>query len=296
MNERVISPEELPIWVPGEILSASDGLDWRGVGQRTFRYTGLDVPIPPLDHFMIVRYSTGSTPMDRCIDGHWSRTNCNTGDVSLMTMHEPSHWHWTQNIDVSHIYLATELMNRVASDITDRPVSEVRLHDLLQVQDPALLSILDALTAEAKHQSVGGTLYAEALGVQLAVHLLRHYANIEYPKDPGISGLSRHRLQRVLDYIEAHLHERISVQDLADIAGLGLWTFTRQFRTSTDCSPYAYIVQRRVCRAKLLLTTSHLEIKEIAGQCGFADQSHLTRAVQACAGMTPAQLRATARH
>ena len=95
---RAITPEELLDWVPGTILSSSDKLGWKGVSHRAYHYAGLDVFIPPLDHFMVVRYAAGQTPMDRCFDDRWSRAQCAPGDASLLTMSQASHWHsrcWT---------------------------------------------------------------------------------------------------------------------------------------------------------------------------------------------------------
>src|SRR5699024_213874 len=177
---KIITPEELTTWVTGDILAASDELGWQGVGQRTYRYTGLDAPIPPLDHFMLVRYGVGDTKMDRRVDGRWTRSVCEVGDVSLLTMHEPSHWHWTENIDVSHVYLNMGLMRRVAEDMTDKAIADISLHDALRVRDALLLNIIDSITAESTAPGIGGSMYAEALGVQLAVHLLRNYATVHY--------------------------------------------------------------------------------------------------------------------
>ncbi len=289
--DRVISPQELPTWVPGEVLCASDDLGWKGVGQRTYRYKGLDVPIPPLDHFMVVRYSIGHTPMDRCFDEHWSRAHCVAGDVSSLTMSEPSHWHWTEEIDVSHVYLSTELMSRVASDVMDRPIADVRLHDVLNTQDPTLVAITDAITNEAQHQGIGGALYVEALGMQLSVHLLRHYASISFRNPETRCCLSSVQLRRVREFIAAHLHEPLTIQDLAEAIDLGAWTFARQFRATVGCAPHAFVIEQRVKRATTLLTEGSLAIKEIAALCGFADQAHMTRAVRARVGVTPAQVR-----
>lgn len=145
-------------------MSASDGLGWKGVSHRAYRYTGLDVPIPPMDHVMIVRYRSGQTPMERQLDGQWTKAACGPGDFSLLTHSEHSHWYWTQCIEVSHTYLSEALMCRVASDIMERPVAQVRLLDLLRVQDPIVTSIADAITLEAQQRGLGGALYAEALG------------------------------------------------------------------------------------------------------------------------------------
>jgi len=287
----LISPPDLPKWVPGRILSASDGLGWKDVSHRSYRYTGLDVPIPPIDHVMIVRYRSGQTPMERCLDGKWSKAACEPGVFSLLTHCEPSHWHWTQCIDVSHTYLSEALMCRVASDVMDRPVAAVRLLDLLSAQDPIVTSIADAITLEAQQQGLGGALYAESLAMQLTVHLLRRYAAVTYKDSLGSGALSPGRLRRLDEYIETHLQENITIEQLARVAELGVWTFTKHFKSTTGRSAHAYVMDRRVERARRLLSQGQMAIKEIAFVCGFADQAHMTRVFRTRLGVTPARLK-----
>ncbi|MBL8475441.1 MAG: helix-turn-helix transcriptional regulator [Methyloversatilis sp.] len=292
---RAITPEELLDWVPGTILSSSDKLGWKGVSHRAYHYAGLDVFIPPLDHFMVVRYAAGQTPMDRCFDDRWSRAQCAPGDASLLTMSQASHWHWTQDVDVSHVYLSNTLMDRVASEVTERSVAEVRLRDVLCAKDPTLVAITDAITSEAKQNGMGGPLYVEALGTQLAVHLLRNYADVRFrsSNDPG--RLSSAQLRRVLDLIESRLHEALTLEDMAEAAGLGVCTFSRRFRETQGRAPHAFVIDQRVKRARELLTIGDLAVKEIAASCGFSDQAHMTRVLHARLGLTPAKLRASVR-
>ncbi|MBS0448342.1 MAG: helix-turn-helix transcriptional regulator [Proteobacteria bacterium] len=287
----VISPAELPQWVPGVVLSASDTLGWTDVALRSYRYHGLDVQVPALDHYTIVRYRVGTTPMERRFDGRWTRTRCAPGDLSLLTRSQDSHWHWTDDIDVSHVYLSNALVSRVANDVLERSVAEVRLHDLLRAQDPTLMRICDAIADEARDGGVGGALYVEALGTQLAVHLLRHYACVTFRETAAGGRLTGLQERRVLDYIEARLHETVTLEDLAKTAGLGVWTFSRHFRATTGRAPHAYLIDRRVERAKRLLLQGDRALKEVASACGFADQAHLTRVLHARLGTTPAQLR-----
>ena len=287
----LITPPDLPNWVPGRVLSASDGLGWKGVSHRSYRYTGLDVPIPPMDHVMIVRYRSGQTPMKRCLDGKWTKATCEPGVFSLLTHSEPSHWYWTQCIDVSHTYLSEALMCRVASDVMERPVAEVRLLDLLSAHDPVVTNIADAITREAQHRGLGGALYAEALAMQLTVHLLRSYAAVTY-RDSFLTGtLPPGRLRRLNEFIETHLHENITIEQLAEIAELGVWTFTRHFKAAAGRSPHEYVLNRRIERASRLLSQGLMAIKEVAFACGFSDQAHMTRVFRARLGTTPARIR-----
>ncbi|NMG72220.1 helix-turn-helix domain-containing protein [Parazoarcus communis] len=287
----LIAPRDLPTWVPGQIVSASDGLGWKDVGHRAYLYTGLDVPIPAMDHYMVVRYRSGQTPMDRRVEGRWTRRRCAPGDFSLLTRSEQSHWHWTECINVSHIYLSEGLMARVATDITDRPVSEVRLNDVLQAQDPVVIGIVDAITNEAQHRELGGSLCAESLAIQLAVHLFRKYALINFRDDAPVGPLSPSRMRRLLEFLDVNLHENITIEQMADIAGLGVWTFSRHFRATTGVSPYDYVTRCRLERAVRLLSTGAQAIKEVAAICGFADQAHLTRMMQRRMGTTPARIK-----
>jgi len=287
----LISPGELPTWVPGAVMSASDGLGWRGVSHRSYRYSGLDVPIPPMDHVMIVRYRSGQTPMQRCLDGQWTKADCGPGDFSLLTHSEQSHWCWTEEIDVSHTYLSETLMCRVASDVMERPVAGVRLLDLLRVQDPVVTCIADAITMEAQQRGLGGALYAEALAMQLTIHLLRRYAAVTYKDSPASGLLAPSRLRRIDEFIEAHLHENITIEQMAREVQLGVWTFTKHFKSSTGRSPHEYVLDRRVERARQLLSQGNKAIKEVAFVCGFSDQAHMTRVFRARLGVTPSRLK-----
>ena len=289
--QTLIAPRDLPKWVPGRILSASDSLGWKDVGQRSYGYRGLDVQIPPMDTFMIVQYRRGQTPMDRRFDGRWTRTRCAPGDFSLLTRSAQSHWHWTENVEVSHVYLSQALMSRVAVDMLERDVSEIRLHDLLRETDPVITRICNEITREAVQNNLGGPIYVDALGVQLAVHLLRHYASFEFcdPADPG--GLSPAQVRCLVEFVEAHLHEQIRLEAMAERVGLGVWTFNRRFRQTFDRSAYAFVIDKRMERAKHLLRRGSLAVKAVAASCGFSDQAHLTRMFRSRLGVTPAQFR-----
>lgn len=244
-----------------------------------------------MNHVMIVRYRSGRTPMERCLDGKWTKTACEPGVISLLTHSEQSHWYWTQCIDVSHTYLSEALMCRVASDVMERPVAEVRLLDLLRAQDPVVTGIADAITMEAQQRGLGGALYAEALAIQLTVHLLRRYAAVTY-RGPCVTGaLLPSRLRRLDEFIETHLHENITIAQMAKVAELGVWTFTKHFKSTTGRSPHEYVMDKRIERARRLLSQGLTAIKEVAFACGFSDQAHMTRVFRARLDTTPARLK-----
>jgi AraC family transcriptional regulator len=282
---------ELPAWVPGEILCASDDLHWRGVGQRTYRYHGQDVEIPPMDCFMIVQYEQGFTPMQRQFDGRWTRTSCGSGQFSLLSNAADSHWHWTEGIVVSHIYLDGGLLCRLASEMQGQAVDRVRLHDVLSGTDPVVSQLTALLRQEAATGSAGCSLYAEALSTQLGVHLLRHYAVCHYRAPAAAARMSPAQAQRLQDYVDAHLASLIGLEDMARALGLGVCGLSRLLRATWGTSAYRYVVDRRVERASALARRGDMPLKAIAAATGFADQAHMTRTLRARLGVTPGQLR-----
>jgi AraC family transcriptional regulator len=287
----IIKPSEVPKYVPGAVTAASDDLGWNGVCLRGYRYTALDVVVPPVTDFTIVSYRRGATFMERRFEGAWTKTYCAPGDVSLLTRSQRSHWHWTKAIDVSHVYLTENLLSGVCADVTDRLVADVRLHDVLKSHDPVVAAAAGAITREAQEQALGNALYVEAVATQLAVHLFRNYASVTFRGPSGKGKLSPAQFRRLTEYIDSRLHQPLHLETLAAVSGLGVWTFTRYFRESFGRTPHAYVVERRIDRARRLLIQSSLPIKEVASLCGFADQAHMTRAFQTHLHTTPAALR-----
>lgn len=287
----LIAFSELPKWVPGKILCASDDLGWNGLGLRSYCYAPSDVEVPAMRDFTIVSYRRGITGMERRVDGAWTKTQCGPGDISLLTRSQRSHWHWTDDIDVTHVYLSEKLVSNVANEMMDRSVSEVRLHDVLKTQDPVVTAAVQTISSEASQNFIGGSLYVEAVATQLVVHLLRSYAAVTLREASGKGRLSPTQSRRVTEYLENKLHEPLSIEALASVVGLGVWSFSRRFRETFGCAPHAHVVSQRVHRAKRLLTQGVMSCKEIASLCGFADQSHMTRVFQVRLQITPAALR-----
>jgi AraC-like DNA-binding protein len=89
-------------------------------------------------------------------------------------------------------------------------------------------------------------------------------------------------------YMQAHYAEDIQLDDLAQVAHLSKSYFIRAFRQHEGLSPYAYLVQVRLNRAKTLLERG-LPSTTIAYETGFFDQSHFTRAFKRFLGITPAR-------
>ncbi|WP_454917004.1 helix-turn-helix domain-containing protein [Xanthobacter sediminis] len=287
----LIKPEDLPRWVPGELTLDSDPLGWDGVRIREYRYSGLDVPVPAMQDYMIVIYKDGVTPMSRRCDASWREERVMPGSVSLLTHAANSHWRWTEDIEVCHLYLSPAAVAEVAAEAYERHIRAVELFDVLRTDDPVIAGVAEMLAREARAGGLGGRLYTESLRNQACIHLLRHYADVSFREPSSYGGLSRAQCRLLVQFIEEHLDRNISLADLAGIAGLSIFHFTRKFRAEFGCPPHAYVMRRRIEHAKRLLARTDIPLKVVAASSGFADQSHMTRLFRKLLDLTPAEYR-----
>ena len=104
-------------------------------------------------------------------------------------------------------------------------------------------------------------------------------------------GLSR----RISEHIESHLDQKLSLDDLAAMAGLSTQHFARAFRQSFGMPPHSYLLRRRLEHVEQMLRDTQLPVAEIAAAVGFSDQSHLTRHFHRLKGISPSAARWQAR-
>jgi AraC-like DNA-binding protein len=102
-----------------------------------------------------------------------------------------------------------------------------------------------------------------------------------------VRDLAPESFRRVREYVDAHLGSRLDVHALARVVGLSASQFSRRFHKTVGVSPYRYVVQCRVIRARELLAMTQLSLTEIALTSGFADHSHFSRRFNEFTGVPP---------
>jgi AraC family transcriptional regulator len=187
-----------------------------------------------------------------------------------------------------HLRLNQKVFARMSEEIG---CSQLSIIGRSAFQDGLFSQIALALFEEAKNPSPMGKLYAQSAAQMLSSHLLRHYASSKLTIKPLQHGLSRRHLKQIKDYIEAHLSENVSLEDLAHLLDFSSYHFMRLFRQATGQSPYQFILERRVERAKALLQKTELPLAQVALESGFAHQSHLSRVFKQHLGLTPKSYR-----
>jgi AraC family transcriptional regulator len=187
------------------------------------------------------------------------------------------------------IYLPHGLIEECYAELTTHePPSDLILFEPQILSDRIVRQLTMSLVGIDEDGGPFGPTFLDSIGMALtsrlvALHLNRR-ANLSRPvRTP----LAPWRLQRIVDYVEAHLSDRISLADLSEVAGLSRMHFAAQFRLATGLSPHSYIINRKVERARQLLLDQAFSIVDIALLLGFSSQAHFTQAFKKIIGDTP---------
>jgi AraC family transcriptional regulator len=182
------------------------------------------------------------------------------------------------------------LYRRLLADIGGG--GELEAEPLINFVDPLVAQIARSLASEAG-SGPADRLLVDGLSMALAVRIARRFAPRK-PRSGEGPGLPRGRLRRVLDHVEAHLGEEMTLAELAGIACLSPFHFSRCFKRTVGVGPQRYVLRRRIERAREMIRRTDEPLASVAQALGFADQSHFTKAFRRETGLTPARFRAAA--
>jgi AraC family transcriptional regulator len=191
-----------------------------------------------------------------------------------------------------HLYLPVRQFNLLADqyNLSRSPVDALQY--IGGMTDELIRQIGLSVLSEMTEETATGLMLVETSCLMLAAHLSQNYC------DGGLKPcvdtphrLDNARLRRVLEYIQAHLDEEISVADLADVAHLSVFHFTRMFTAALGVPPHRYISRHRLENAMAMLTIGRLPLCEIAHRSRFSSQASFSRAFRRVTGVTPGEYR-----
>jgi AraC family transcriptional regulator len=157
--------------------------------------------------------------------------------------------------------------------------------------DQAVWDTALKLKAEVGNSDPWSRGYADALSHVLMHELFRLERTTPAAARPVRGGLPAWQQKRVVEFIEEHLAEEISLAALAELVDLSLYHFARAFTQSFGAPPHRYHVARRMDRAKGLLQKPALSVTQIGARIGFRETSSFTRTFRKFTGLTPTEYR-----
>lgn len=222
------------------------------------------------------------------VDGHSQKTNLPAGSVFLYGERQFIWHHRSKPSEYVNLALDPTLLQQIA--IEHGLSSATSVEHRVIFQDPTILHVAQLLKTEVLSGGLAGNLYVESLRNLLAVHLLRNHTQVGSPR-VEVETLEGLRLKQLKDYIEDNLADELAIATLAALIPMSQFYFARAFKAAIGEPPHRYIMQRRIERAKVMLSVTQMSVAEISYQTGFSSQSHFTAQFRKAIGMTPKQFR-----
>lgn len=160
--------------------------------------------------------------------------------------------------------------------------------------DPVLSNLVRALIPALERPAEASRLFVDQLATAIGTHLVQQYGG-KAPVSPIRSRkLSRSHEVLAKNLLLENLDGQVSILDVSRACNLSRGYFIRAFRETTGVTPYQWLVNERIARARELLKGSDIPLSEVAIACGFSDQSHFTRVFTSVVGTTPGHWRRNA--
>jgi AraC family transcriptional regulator len=196
-----------------------------------------------------------------------------------------------------HVYVRDSVLREVAGELFGPAAGEMKLVPRLGDQDPLIERLALNIRGALCDSDPSASVYVDYLARALSAHLLRAHSSYagRSPETRAAGELTRVQLDRVVDCMEANLTRPLTLADLASAAGLSQTHFARRFKATTGSAPHQHVMRLRLQRAQRLLRETPRSIAQIAFECGFSHQGHLTRVFTRLAGITPAAFRRASR-
>ncbi|MBW4694220.1 MAG: AraC family transcriptional regulator [Lyngbya sp. HA4199-MV5] len=271
--------------LPHQPLYSSHQQGWQGVKVEHHYQPAHETPEHTHEqHVLVVLTRCDPLKVERRLNGNFHSSLMTSGEAFLLPA-QAHHQVWIHGeADYAFLAVEPELINRTADAME---VDRVELVPQHQIHDPLIHGIGLALLSELTSDQVCDRLYVEAAINLLTMHLLQRYSTRKPTIQKKQEGLANTKLQQVVEYINTHLTESLSLPEMAQAIGMSQYHFLRQFKQSTGLTPWQFVAQCRLKLAKQLLTERKLSIGEISDRLGFANQQQLTKFFRKCTGITP---------
>jgi AraC family transcriptional regulator len=282
-------------FAPKPLLLSSQQAGWKNIHLAHYQMPATEIPeIYGLQHVIVMPFWNQPAEVELIFAGKrystqhdQKETACNC--IEVLPAYAPIRSRWNQATEFIHCYLEPAFLAHAAYESVNPDQVEVKL--ALQEPDPLVWQIGLALRSALENDPNNSCFYAESMATALAAHFLKYYSTRKHVLRDHEDGLPKYKLKQAFEYIDAHLHQNISLAEISQELCISQYYFCRLFKQSTGVTPHAYLVQQRVERAKQLLKQRKSTVNDIAIDCGFASPSHFAKCFRQHTGVSPKQFR-----
>jgi AraC-like DNA-binding protein len=199
----------------------------------------------------------------------------NANELLLFDCRIPHKYYATTQITFEYIHFKGNASKELYEMITQLYSPVIPL-----LNDIEIMKSIDTILSMLEHQRVSDT------KVSYEIHKILSLLLEQNQLSSSISNL-----KEVIAYIDENSEKPLNIHDLAHLASLSIYHFSRKFKKFTGLSPHEYVIVKRLTRAKSLLKNTEFSINKISEMVGFSSPSHFIATFKKHTHMTPKEFR-----
>lgn len=280
-----------------QIRASSDDLRWTSLYVSVQREAPFQGVFDPAKDQLIVLHRNGPARVDRLCGTAGSHV-VPPGGIHLIPAGLEFGVRLANLLETVHVYIRNAIIEEVSSELVDGDPCHIEIPSEILESDRCLHGLLEAAAGALDYFGVGSELFSDHLARAIASHLVRRYSGrrLRATRSESGGGLLSAPVSTAIEYMNDNIDQAINLEDIAKATNRSPSHIARLFRAEVGQPPHRYLIRLRVEKARDLLEKTNESIAEIAFECGFSHQEHLTRLFRREFSATPAAYRKSKRN
>src|SRR6202162_1929600 len=184
-------------------------------------------------------------------------------------------------------YLPRAALDAIADDANAPRIRGLSYEPGAGVNDVTISGLGSLLLPALSHPDQANPLFLDHVLLGVGVHVAQTYGGMRQMSRPARGGLAPWQQRRAREILRANIKRGVALKEVARECGLSVSYFSHAFRRTLGVAPHQWLIEQRVVLSKDKLRDDGLSLSDVAIECGFSDQSHLTRIFRQTVGVSP---------
>lgn len=275
------------------VHASSDGCGWRSLFVSAQSEAPFEGVFDSLADQLLVLHRDGPAEVEALHDSGSckGRSAVPAGGICILPAGARLGLRAMQAIETVHVYVRRAVIEEVAAECVGRDAARIEIAPGMASSDRCLRGMIET-AADALGCAAGAELFSDYLARAIAAHLIRSHSGLSLRSGTARCGLGDSpAMSAAVEFMNDNIDQSISLDDIARATNRSPSYVVRMFRNQVGVPPHRYLIGLRVDKARQLLKDTSIPIAEIAFECGFAHQEHLTRLFRRQFAATPAAYR-----
>jgi AraC-like DNA-binding protein len=184
-------------------------------------------------------------------------------------------------------YLPRAALNAIADEANAPRFRDLRYEPGVGVNDATISGLGSLLLPALSHPDRANPLFVDHVLLAVGVHIAQTYGGMRPMSRLARGGLAPWQERRATEFLRANIKRGVAIKEVARECDLSVSHFSHAFRRTLGVAPHNWLIEQRIALSKEKLRDGRLSLTDVAAECGFSDQSHLTRIFRRMFGVTP---------